>query len=378
MKIIFKIAVVMFIASLLSMVSIVYAQDNGMELDTTSPTMSNLNAVAIVANETETPTLENSNAWAVGDDGTMIEWNGMTWESVMSGTSMHLYGIVMINASLGMAVGGDADNGVVLLYNEGEWSEMETGLEMNATLFGITASSAGPPVYAVGADGTILMWDGLEWTQEMSPTNNTLRSVAMAHDEDEVWAVGDDGTIINYDGEEWTTMDSPTDYNLNSIVMVDASSGWAVGGEMDTGVIINMVGNTWDVWDKINFGGEVDTELGYVADDINATLNSLSVDTAESAWAAGDSGTVLYWGGEDWMGQVDVMDGVNINGIAVIHGADAGDIYAWAVGDEGEIIAWTGTEWVPEFPIIAIPMILGMVALVALIGKFRFNRKIQI
>jgi hypothetical protein len=378
MKSIFKIAVVMFIASLLAMVSIVYAQGEEMNVDTTSPTMENLNAVAVVGNTTTTPTLENSNAWAVGDNGTIIEWTDMSWENVTSDTTMHLYDIVMINATSGLAVGGDDENGIILQYMDGEWSTMNLDFSLNETLYGVTASSSGTPAWAVGANGMILMWDGNAWSIETSPTDYDLHSVAMVHESEDVWAVGENGVILHYDGTSWFTMTSPTNMDLNAIAMINTTSGWAVGGDIDTGVILNMNGSSWDTWEKINFGGAVDTTYGYVADTVNATLTSLSIDTANSAWAVGASGIVLYWGGEDWMGQVDVLGGIDFNGVAVVHGAAEGSSYAWAVGDDGEIIAWTGTSWIPEYPIIAVPVILGMIALAALIGKFRINRKISV
>jgi hypothetical protein len=202
----------------------------------------------------------------------------------------------------------------------------------------------------------------------------------MVHGSNNVWAVGDNGTIIQYNGSSWSNVTSPTSGQLNSIVMVNSSSGWAVGGTSNTGIILNMNGSTWTTWARINFGGVANTSTGYVVDKINATLNSLSIDSANSAWAAGASGTVLYWTGTEWAGQVNVLGVGNIRSIAVVHGAPAGTSYAWAVGDGGKILAWTGTSWIPEFPlpVIAVPILLGVVAAAALIGKTRFSRKMQV
>jgi hypothetical protein len=372
MKSYFKITVVMLTISLLALVSVAYAQDMT-AINTNSPTTSNLNAVAIVSNASS-PTLMNSEAWAVGDSGTIIMWNGTNWETVNSPTSTNLYGIVMVNSSAGLAVGGNNTNGVILKY-DGNWSTMNVNPSVNSTLYGVTADSSGSPAWAVGANGTILNWNGNQWSQQTSPTNNTLRSVAMVHGSNKAWAVGDNGTIIQYDGTSWSNVTSPTMSNLNSIVMVNTTSGWAVGGLANTGVIINMNGSTWSNWARINFGGAINTSSGYVVDKINATLNSLSIDNASSAWAAGANGTTLYWTGTEWAGQVGVLGGASINGIAVVHGAESENSYAWAVGEGGKVLAWTGTAWIPEFPILTLPLILSAIAVAAYIGKARFGKK---
>ncbi|MGD6935126.1 MAG: hypothetical protein ACQCN5_13070 [Candidatus Bathyarchaeia archaeon] len=380
MKLYLKIAVLLFIASLLSTVSVVYAEGIT-DINTASPTTQNLNSVAIVS-AANSPTLLNSKAWAVGDNGTIISWDGTKWSSVVSPTTTNLYAIVMISENAGLAVGGNSTSGIILQYKDGTWSVMSTSSPINGALYGVTAGSNGSPAWAVGANGLILNWNGAQWTQQTSPTTKTLRSVAMVHDSNNVWAVGDNGTIIQYNGSNWVTVTSPTASNLKSIVMLNSTSGWAVGGTGNTGVIINMNASTWNTFARINFGGIVNTTTGYVADRINATLNSLSIDTSTSAWAAGAAGTTLYWGGTDWMGQVGVLGGVNINSIAAVHGVksdvDLQTSYAWAVGDGGKILAWTGVSWIPEFPIVVLPVILSAIALAAYIGKVRLGKRLQI
>jgi hypothetical protein len=200
----------------------------------------------------------------------------------------------------------------------------------------------------------------------------------MVHGSNNAWAVGDNGTIIMYNGSNWSNMTVNSVAQLKAIVMANSTSGWAVGGSGNTGVILNLNGTTWTNWLRINLGGAVNTTYGYVVDRINATLNSISMDTANSAWAAGQNGLVLFWGGTQWDGQTNILGGANIRSIAVVHGAPSGSYYAWAVGDGGKILAWTGTSWIPEIPIIALPIILSMIALAAFIAKSRFSRKLPI
>lgn len=376
MKFSLKIAVVMSIVTLLCGITLVNAQGIA-SINTNSPTSSNLNGVAVVGNTSATPTLMNSNAWAVGDGGVIIQWNGTAWVTMNSNTTTALYGLAMVNNSTGLAVGGSSNSGIILKYN-GTWSVMSTSSPVNQTLYAVTADTSGSPAWAVGANGTILMWNGNQWTTQTSPTTNTLRGVALVHGSNNAWAVGDNGTILWYNGNSWSKMAVNSTAQLNAVVMMNTTSGWAVGGSGNVGVILNMNGTTWTNWLRISFGGAINTTYGYVVDRINATLNSVSLDTANSGWAAGQNGIVLFWGGTQWDGQANVLGGVNIKSIAVVHGAASGTYYAWAVGTGGKILAWTGTSWIPEIPIIALPIILSMIALAAFIAKSRYNRKLPI
>jgi hypothetical protein len=113
MKFYFKIVAIMLTVTLLSITSIAYAQNS---VNANSPTTSKLNAVAIVSN-TSSPTLMNSNAWAVGDSGIIIRWNGNNWASVNSPTNTTLNSVIMVNSSYGLAVGGNSTSGVILKFD---------------------------------------------------------------------------------------------------------------------------------------------------------------------------------------------------------------------------------------------------------------------
>jgi hypothetical protein len=368
MKFSCKIALVLFVASLLTAGSVVYGQITGD--NTTSPTTSNLNAVGIdSSNATSTSTLTSQAAMAVGDGGVIISWNGSRWSTVNSNTSMNLYSIVVVDSSNAWAVGGDENSGVILRYN-GTWTVWNITNPINATLYGVTVRADGSAGWIVGANGVNLMWDGSQWIPKANATNNHLRSVAMVHGSSNAWAVGDDGTIVMWNGSNWTNMTSHSTADLKGIVMVNSSSGWAVGGNNSNGVIMNLNGTTWSLWNKTTFGG------GGTEDKINATLHSVTMDTANSAWACGAEGTVLYWTGTEWAGQTNVMGTDTLHGIAMVHGAAEGSSNAWAVGEGGKILAWTGTSWIPEFSILMIPLLLSIFALAAVFGKSKFGRKI--
>ena len=66
------------------------------------------------------------------------------------------------------------------------------------------------------------------WTRVESPTGATLHAVTFVS-ADEGWAVGEGGTILHYTGGRWRVEDSPTTERLNAISMLSAFEGWIVG-----------------------------------------------------------------------------------------------------------------------------------------------------
>ena len=73
----------------------------------TSPTSATLNAVTPVNNLTSSGNdLTQLNAWAVGDNGIIVTWDGTQWQTVSSPTSMNLYSVTFNDVNNGWAVGG--------------------------------------------------------------------------------------------------------------------------------------------------------------------------------------------------------------------------------------------------------------------------------
>jgi len=72
------------------------------------------------------------------------------------------------------------------------------------------------------------------------------------------------------------------------------------------------------------------------------TLHALWGASPDDGWAAGDSGHILHWDGDDW---TPVSSGTGSNLLA-LWGADADHV--WAVGRGGTLLRWDGARWAAE------------------------------
>jgi hypothetical protein len=82
----------------------------------------------------------------------------------------------------------------------------------------------------------------------------------------------------------------------------------------------------------------------------------------------------MYWTGNEWSCSTNLVNG-NLNSVSMVHGSNVGSIQAWVVGDGGVIMAFNGEKWVPEFPLLAVPVVLGAVLLFVVLGKAKLFRK---
>lgn len=358
-----------------------YAQQADDSMMVTSPTSQNLNAI------TPGGTLDMGTAWAVGDAGTILRWDGdQSWNLVPSPTTANLYSVSMASDSVAWAVGGSGDNGVIIRWDGSEWAVWN-----NITL-GVTPQDTDYPTlygvsmldttfgWAVGADGVIFVWDGMEWAGSLNLAPGTLRSVAVLSLTD-AWAVGDNGLIMQWDGLNWNSVPSPTNADLYSVFMFDEGDGWAVGGEQGTGVVLHWDGTSWTRWNQIAIyhpdepGDVANIPASAFVDTVNATLYSVFVCDTGEGWAAGESGMTLTWNGTIWFGAGNEFAGT-LRGIAVVDPDYVdGESKGYAVGDGGVILGWEGHQWIPEFSVIMIiPMLFGVAMLVIYLRLRSFKK----
>ncbi|MBM79653.1 MAG: hypothetical protein CMJ78_03540 [Planctomycetaceae bacterium] len=177
--------------------------------------------------------LSESHAWAVGDGGTILHFDGSAWQSVSSPTTSNLTAIAFGPTGAGWIVGED---GVSLRLQNEQWVEVDTGI--TNTLRGVWLSTRLDfeivgnidSAWAVGDNGTVLRWNGTSWQAEASGTTSDLYALAGNHSQN-LRAVGANGTVIRRFFGSWTS-DIQTPANnvtLRSIITSASNETWVSG-----------------------------------------------------------------------------------------------------------------------------------------------------
>jgi hypothetical protein len=146
----------------------------------------------------------STNAFAVGDSGTIYRYDGTNWSAMSSGTTARLYSVGGTGSTNMFAVGA---NGTILRYNGVSWSSMTSPAvgEFLSSVYAVDANNA----FASGSNGTIIRFNGTSWSRMTSGTTQYVVAVWGVSATD-VYAVGESGMILHYDGTSWTRMTSNT------------------------------------------------------------------------------------------------------------------------------------------------------------------------
>jgi hypothetical protein len=246
----------------------------------TSPVAAQLNAI----HGTDT-----TNVFAVGDSPgagsppAIIRWTGgPAWTNISPAgvaLGLDLYDVFVVNPSLAFAVG---QSGTMLRWDGTVWASILSGTLKDLRGVWMVSDTDG---WAVGDTGTIVRWNGLAWAPETSPTTNPLNSVQALSSTD-VWAVGDSGTILHRNGLGWTLVPVPsTAYtvNLNSLYMLSDTEGWAVGASDGTAPVILF----WDglTWTRV-----------FPIPIVSLDLLDMWMVASQDGWAVGEAGLILRFG----------------------------------------------------------------------------------
>jgi hypothetical protein len=254
-----------------------------------------------------------SDVYVVGDSGTVIHYNGVSWSTVASGaTSCSLKSVWGSSTDNVWAVGdrlskGGNDYRYTILHsidNGSTWSDLQVANGQN--LKSIWGSSA-TDIWAVGdawKSGknnyyTILHTTngGTSWANTATvgtTTPQTLRSI-WGTSENNVYAVGSSGTILRYNGTAWASVTSGTTNTLNGVWGVDSNHIWAVGS---SGTILYYNGTSW------SSGPPWTRPSGYS----DVTLYGVW-GTGGTDWAGGDRVYAVGYDSDDRKGVVWYYDG---------------------------------------------------------------------
>jgi photosystem II stability/assembly factor-like uncharacterized protein len=230
-------------------------------------------------------------AWAVGEDGTVLRSAGGTgqWtiEPVPAATG-RLNAVDVVQAS-GWAVGDAA--AILRLVGTG-WTSQPPASDITADLHGVHADATGG--WAVGAAGTVLSWNGTEWERQAQDADvtATLRDVHFVGDSGV--AVGDAGTIVATAnrGQDWTVQTAPEGAgDLYGVFLADAQHAWAVGAQ---GTVLFFDGTVW--------------AYQPVSPRVTATLRAVVFTSTSEGTAVGDGGIALAFDNGVWQHESTGVD----------------------------------------------------------------------
>jgi Bacterial Ig-like domain (group 2) len=256
-----------------------------------------------------------SDVWAVGDNGTILHYNGTTWSNVSSGVTQPRYGVWGTSASDVWAVGGVVGIGTILHYNGTTWSSASSASSgATQALFGVWGTSASD-VWAVGGAGsigTILHYNGTSWSSVSSGTTEQLILFGVwGTSASDVWAVGVGGTILHYNGTTWSSVSSGATQAHGGVWGTSASDVWAVGE-----TILHYNGTSWSS----------------VSSGTIQFFHSVWGTSASDVWAVGLGGTILHYNGTTWS---SVSSGT-AQELVGVWGSSSSNV--WAVGYNGTIL----------------------------------------
>lgn len=289
------------------------------------------------------------NAWAVGDAGTVLRWDGERWVSIPTGITQNLNAVWGPNGSEVWVVGLQRADllGTALRWNGSSWFAPPFAAK---SLYGVWGSSSND-VWAVGRESTIIHWNGDSWIAEPFPKEEsekvTLYDVWGSNPRD-AWAVGDEGRVRHWNGISWDSNQVSGAGDLLEVWGSDDRNVWAVGTVLLTGGSTPQRASTTLRWDDATKRWNVETNLD------EQRLDAIWGSGSGDVWFAGDRGVIKHWNGSSWepprrpgCGALPACPlplpfGNNRN-FTSAWGNRSDDM--WLVGEFGVMKHWNGDGW---------------------------------
>ncbi len=191
-----------------------------------SPTRANLRAVHV---------LSPSCAWAVGEHGTVLRWDGTAWHSVvMAGPEDDLLAVWGTPGDIWIGGWGFLAQHV---------SDKTVLTRTENTIVAIWGS--GPEdVWLLCAGRILLHWNGTTCKLHELPGDEGDEYFAIGGGtaDEAVWIGGMSGLVLRGDGEGWEELDARTEANITGIVAITEEDVWVTTSE---GQIRHFNGGAW-------------------------------------------------------------------------------------------------------------------------------------
>lgn len=323
---------------------------------------------------------DSGRAWAVGDGGMVIAFDGDQWHVQDSPVSANLRGIARTPGGQLFAVGGDGC--VITSKGDGQWDSLAcpvaAGFTSVLALSDNELLMAGGRYFvdAGGFRGELLRWHNGEFTV-IDIAKDMPRIRALRAYKNGILIAADRGHLYYLEGERLDQLRTDSRHDLMDIVPLHSGEALAVGDystimtaaddfvtalvskkpdalpqsewePMESGTHHNLWGLCSAANGALYACGDAGTVLQYRDQRWQALPAAGEAASIHCLWDAGDGG--LYAGGS--MGQIYRYDGQDWElvfdlylDVTILrmwgHGPDS----IFAVGDEGLILHWNGIKW---------------------------------
>ncbi len=283
-------------------------------------------------------------AWAVGDRGTILHFDGQAWRAETSGTRAHLRCAVRLQDGRVLAAGGD---GTVLIRSDKDaWERLTCPVHSNFVdalpLEDGTVLLVGGRYFvdANGFRGDLVLWDG-ENFQKLFADQTFSRFRAVSKYKDGALLVGDAGQMHVLRNGRVDRIDSGTTHDLLGLINLPTKEVIAVG---DFGTVIAANATALENYAPYVASTEGAPLWEAEQSGTDRQLWGLWHDQAkEELFACGEEGTVLVRDRGQW----ETLPPVNDLGIHALNRAPDGGLLA--AGQMGEIHHFDGTNWRKAF-----------------------------
>jgi len=167
--------------------------------------------------------ISTSNAYAAGNNGKLLKFNGTSWQNQNTLVSANLNKIANKNNTT-LVVG---NNGIILKQQNNLWTSIPSPINVNFNAVFLIDSLNG---FIAGDNGFILKTNdaGLSWNVVLSGADVNFNSIVCAADS--VWAVGADGIIYTSldNASTWKRYSVGVKDDLNDIIYIN-HKGYIVG-----------------------------------------------------------------------------------------------------------------------------------------------------
>jgi hypothetical protein len=227
---------------------------------------------------------------AVGQAGMIHEKSGAEFVAMTGGLAVDLDAVwVSPNGSEAFAVG---DFGTILHFQNGAWSPMTSGTRSNLRGLGGKCACS---LVAVGEDGVVLRRNGSDWS-DLSPGVPVPFNETWTDPLGAVFVVGDGGAVMRHENGAWAPLSlGSVMHNLLSVWGSSPTDVYVVGNQSAafrwTGTQFKAV--FIDPPNFHNFHGV----HGTGPDDVYVASELISAPSSSPAHAGG---SIFHWDGADW------------------------------------------------------------------------------